>query len=45
MRSNLRYKPIYKYFQKLRENIKGNEKLLNFKKKKMGKFSQKVNFS
>jgi ribosomal protein S4 len=34
MRSNLRYKPIYKYFQKLRENIKGNEKLLNFKKKK-----------
>jgi len=34
MRSNLRYKPTYKYFQKLRENIKGNEKLLNFKKKK-----------
>ena len=34
MRSNLRYKPVYKYFQKLRENIQGNEKLLNFKKKK-----------
>ena len=34
MRSNLRYKPIFKYVQKLRENIKGNEKLLNFKKKK-----------
>jgi small subunit ribosomal protein S4 len=34
MRSTLRYKPIYKYFQKLRENIYNNEKLLKFKKKK-----------
>jgi hypothetical protein len=33
MQSNLRYKPIYKHFQKLRENITGNKKLLNFKKK------------
>ena len=38
MRANTRYKPIYKYFQKLRENVCGNVKLLNFKKKKMGKF-------
>lgn len=34
MHSNLRYKPLYKHFQKLRENIIGNKKLLNFKKKK-----------
>jgi len=34
MRSNFRYKPFYKYFQKLRENVCGNKKLLKFKKKK-----------
>ena len=34
MRSNSRYKPLYKNFQKLRENVKGTEKFLQFKKKK-----------
>jgi ribosomal protein S4 len=45
MRSNLRYKPIYKYFQKLRENIQGNEKLLNFKKKKWGNLVKRLTLS
>jgi len=31
---NNRYRPQYKYFLKLRENIRGNSKFLNFKKKK-----------
>lgn len=34
MSLNNRYRPQYKYFLKLRENIRGNIKFLNFKKKK-----------
>lgn len=34
MSLNNRHKPQYKYFLKLRENIRGNLKFLNFKKKK-----------
>jgi ribosomal protein S4 len=33
---NNRYRPQYKSFLKLRENIRGNSKFLNFKKKKWG---------
>jgi len=42
MRSNTRYKPIYKYFQKLRENVCGTVKLLNFKKKKWANLIKKL---
>ena len=42
MRSNSRYKPLYKNFQKLRENVKGTEKFLQFKKKKMGNFNSTI---
>ena len=45
MRSHLRYKPIYKRFQKLRENIKGNAKLLSFKKKKWSNLIKRLSLS
>jgi hypothetical protein len=37
---NRRYKPYFKSFTKLRENITGNPKLLKFKKKKMESISK-----
>jgi len=45
MRSNNRYTPIYKYFQKLRENITGNIKLLKFRKKKWATLNKRVSLS
>jgi small subunit ribosomal protein S4 len=45
MSSNNRYTPIYKYFQKLRENITGTTKLLKFKKKKWIVLNKRLSLS
>jgi len=45
MSSNNRYTPIYKYFQKLRENITGTIKLLKFKKKKWVTLNKRLSLS
>lgn len=45
MSLNNRYKPEYKYFQKLRENIRDNKKILKFKKKKWAGLVKRLKLS
>jgi len=45
MSSNNRYRPQYKYILKLRENVKGDSKIFNFKKKKWSALVARVTSS
>ena len=45
MSLNNRYKPQYKYFLKLRENVQGNSKFFKFKRKKWGTLINRLTLS